>query len=348
MLAGAVALAVVLAGQVSGSRPLPPLLLLLGCTATYAVGRLTGRNPVLRTAVPGLVAVGIVAALLLAPDGTSGRPLAGPLGYGNANGALCLVGAGATVLTVAGLPRRWLPLATLAVIPTVLAGVTGSKAATALSLLIVLSALLLRRQKRSRNVILAALALPVVVLAATMLLGSSYEPGFVRSSVVDRVVDKGLSERRVQLWSESLVLLQDNPWAGVGPGRFATTAPTAISDPDARWSHSLVLQQAAETGWFGGAALVGLLAWAGAGLYRGASRDGRALVGAVLFGAVLSQASIDYVTHFAAVPLLAVLLVGSASQRLAAPSQRRTAQAGPGADDEGSSVPLSRNVGGTE
>lgn len=300
-----------------GSHPLPALALLLAAVVVYVAGRLLGRVPSARSGLPLLVAAGVASAILLTPDGLSGGPLAGPLGYGNANGALGLLGVGAAVL--AGVPDgsqvRRSVAGFFALLDAGLTVATGSKAAAALAgLLVVAGVLLAARPGTGKTLQVVAVLVPSAAFVVTVLLGGSYTPGTPRDSAFDRVVDAGLTERRVVLWSQALELGRQAPFVGVGPGQFAVTAPLALRDRDARWAHSLPLQQVAETGLPGVLLLGGLLASAWAALGR-TGRDRRRVVGALLLGAVLTQATQDYVAHFAAVPLLLALLVGLAQGR---------------------------------
>ena len=243
-----------------GSDAVPMLGTLAVAVLAYLAGRATPRTVVAPATLA--LALGVVAAVVLAGDGLSGGPTAGPLGYGNANGALCLLGvvAGAVLALDrrAGHLREAGPV--LAVVCTGLAVLTASKASAALAVLVLLGggAALLGWRRGWR---VLAVALPLVALVATVALGAAYQPDAPRTSAVDRAVDAGLTERRVVLWSESLELVRAHPLTGTGPGGFATSAPTAVADADARWSHSLLLQQAAETGVVGALLLAALLGW---------------------------------------------------------------------------------------
>ena len=312
LYAGAAAVTTAAATLVSalrheGSRPWPAVLLLLGCAAAWTAGWYVARDQLLRVAVPAAVAVGAAGAVLLAPDGTSGKALAGPLGYGNANGALCLVGVGATALAVVSLPARWRVLLVLTAVPLGLAFLTRSVAAAALAIPVALSPLLPRRRGVGRAVVLGAAAAPLLALVLTAVAGA------VPASALGRSTGETLTERRVVLWSDAIDLTTDHPVTGVGPGRFAVTSPTARADEDARWAHSLVLQEASETGLLGAGAVVALLASLFALLLASLRRDGRAAVGAVLLSAALVQADIDYTAHFPVVPLLLAVVVGTAT-----------------------------------
>lgn len=292
---------------VAGGRVEPQLLLLAGVALAYVVGRLCASSGVLRTLAPLAVAAGVAAAVLLAEDGLSGTALAGPVGYGNANGALCTLGVGAAVVAGLSRRRRLLQLAGLLAGCGLawLAAQTGSAAAVASSVLLLAAGLVVLLLPRAARWLPALGALGLLVaVAGTVLLGSGVLPASGPA--------EALSERRVVLWEESLDLAAAEPVTGVGVGGFATTAPTAVADMDARWSHSAWLQAAAETGYAGAGLLLalGLTATAGAG--RARCSPAGALAG-LTAAAVLVQASIDYVLHFAALPVVLAGLVGVAA-----------------------------------
>lgn len=294
----------------AGGRTGPQLALLAGVGGAYVVGRLLAATAWSRVLLGAGVAGGVVAAVLLAEDGLSGTALAGPAGYGNANGALCTLGAGAAL--VAGwAPRTWwlrpLGLGGAGVL-TGLAWQTGSAAATAACAALVLVGLVVLVLPRVvRWLPWAAVAVLLLGIAGTLALaGGAAEGGQVGSA---------LSERRVVLWAEALDLTRAEPALGVGVGGFAEQAPTAVADRDARWAHSAWLQQAAETGLPGAALLVLLALAAVLGVGRAGRSASSTLAGAAV-AAVLLQASIDYVLHFSAVAVLTSLLAGIASTPL--------------------------------
>ena len=88
---------------------------------------------------------------------------------------------------------------------------------------------------------------------------------------------------------------------GIGPGRFSLESPTA-ADPDLAWAHSALLQTGSELGWVGVGCFLLVVAWALVALGRDA----------VLLGALLLPASVDYVLHFGGVLLVSSLVLGAA------------------------------------
>src|SRR5688572_27145320 len=108
------------------------LLLLAGVGLAFAAGRRCGRTHLGRTALPLTVAGVVLFTALVVPRALSGAAAAPPLGYGNANGALLVLAAGAagmaaTVSTTSRLRNQCL---LLAVIATACCLLTRSVAAT--------------------------------------------------------------------------------------------------------------------------------------------------------------------------------------------------------------------------
>lgn len=311
----------------SGANTVEPAEQRVALLAVAVAGAYTAGRLLPRPAAAGYgfaVALGTGTLVVLTPDGMSGAALAGPLGYGNANGALCAQGAAAALIPAVACRRGLTRAAALVVAAALvlLAWQTGSRAATAAAFACVLAALAVclirppqaRVRRASRAVVVGAGAVSAAVLALTVALGVAYNPATAREGSVDRLIDRTLSERRVVLWSESLDLLMRNPAAGVGLGRFAAASPTARADDDARWAHSAFLQYGAEAGFPGLVALLALSAAPYLALWR-AAPDRLAVVGASAAAAALTQAAVDYVFHFPVIPLLTALTVGACAQR---------------------------------
>lgn len=292
-------------------------LLLVAVAAACVAGYLLPRG--LAPAYGLGVALGIGGLILLTPDGLSGRALAGPLGYGNANGALCAQGAAAACVAALACRRRPARLAALTVGTglALLAWQTGSRAGTATAAgCIALAAVALAGSGAdtapgpARWIIRGAAATSAVVLALTVTLGLAHDPQGAHRGLGDRVAERALSERRPALWSESLDLLNGAPATGVGVGGFADASRTARADQDARWAHSAFLQHGAEAGVPGLATLLGLSGAAYVALWRAAERSVLAVAGTCALTAALTHAMIDYVLHFPVIPLLTALTVG--------------------------------------
>ena len=321
LTAGACCLGIALAALISAvdsssAQPWPHVLLAAAALCCLAIGVALPRR---LAPLYGAVAAGSVILLVLqAPDGLSGAPLAGPLGYGNANGALCAQGTAAAMIPVLTARARWLrPLGLLMALSLVLmAWATGSLAGFGASLLCLFVPLAValtpvrHRMRAASAVVVAAATFASTVLVLTGVLATTHAADQSSSGVFDRLAAQGLSERRVVLWSEAVDLLVANPGTGVGAGRFQEESATANRDDDARWAHSGFLQYGAETGLLGLLSLLGLTGCMFFVMWRTCRSNPVAAIGACATGAVATHATIDYVLHFPSVPLLAVATVG--------------------------------------
>lgn len=301
------------AGRIVGSVAL--------AAGAYAIGRIVGvRVPWLPATV--VAAAALVAALPPLFD-MSGWPAAGALGYSNASAELSVQGFAAALVVLGVVGRRgWAVPAALAALALAIATIrSGSIAAAGLLVLPALAMVAAAVGARSPRVLVALAALLLAALATTIVLGAwggGEGPG---DRTVSLVIDATLSGRRLELWHDALVLMAEHPVLGVGPGRFRVESPTARSDADARWAHNGFLQQGAETGVPGLALLAGIFLWA---LARCDSRsdasgaaigDASALVAAAAVAALGIHACVDYVLHFAVLPVAAAAILGSAVPR---------------------------------
>ena len=301
-------------GTQAGTYSLRVAAVLLAWLVGAAIALLAGRRGAAALAACIMLGVGLTFAF--SPGSLSGRALAPPLHYGNADGAFAAAAVGAGALLVALPVWRALRIAggVAALVFVWICVQTGSSAATAAGAAVlgvaVLAMFLPARGRRA----LAMLAPLVVVLATafTIVVGASFHRGASTQPAVVRVADQVLSERRSVLWHDALVIARDHPVSGVGPGGFASTSPTARADADARWAHSAWLQQLADQG------IVGLVLFAGAigtGWWALLQRraDAVAVAGSWALGGLALQASIDYVLDFVAVPVVVALLAGVAT-----------------------------------
>lgn len=317
---GAVLLVVLLvwaqvSAAVAGGSAGPFSWLLISCAGAYGIGFLAGRRWAF--VVAATVGVGVALAFVLSPGSFSGRPLAAPLHYGNANGALAAVGAAACALLATRLrpaALRWVTFAVAASFVAV-AVATRSQAGAIAALVVIVVVALALVTRRTRAL---ALAVPVAVAAvalASIALGAAHRQGAETQPSLVHQAERALSERRVALWHDALVLTADHPVVGVGPGRFAEESPVARSDTDTAWAHSGWLQQSAEQGLVGLLLLGGLVVWAWLPLLA-AARSGSvtAVAGSAALGALLLCAGVDYVLHFAVLPILAAALVATATK----------------------------------
>jgi O-antigen ligase len=286
------------------------LALLAACVAAYVLARLCSRWS--RVVVPGAV-VGVVVGLVVSTgDLLSRDPLAGPLGYANANAALFVQGAIAAVLVV--VVSRSLEVKIIAgmvavglvAIPIAVGSLAaGFIAVPATAALIVGS---IAQWKNARSIVIGAAIVFAGALTMTGLLGAVYAAD--RGGPVDAVIERTLTERRVALWHDALLIMKDRPLAGVGAGGFTAASPVASEDRDARWAHNGFLQEGAEGGIPAFLLLAGLFLWAFWSL--GSARGPQRAVVAIGVAALGVHASIDYILHFAEVPIVASLLLGAA------------------------------------
>jgi O-antigen ligase len=299
-------------GHATGGRATDVAGLLAASAGIFAVGRLLGSAH--RLLVPALMvaAAGAVAGSA-GDDLFSSEPLSGPFGYSTARAALFVQAGVAGLMLAVGArhPGAKAVGGAAAAGSAAVSVASGSAASVVLLWGLSALALLILATKGARVAVAACGALFLAAFGATVVLGATYAPG-PRSGVIDRVVDATLTERRVALWHDGLVIMIDRPDTGVGPGRFQFASPVARSDADARWAHNGFLQQGAETGVIGLVLTVLLFGWGFVRLGAGVPDAVTALGGAAL-AALGIHASIDYILHFAGVPLAAAVLVGGAT-----------------------------------
>lgn len=226
-------------------------------------------------------------------------PVRGPFGYANAKAALFVQGSVAAVMlamTAGSTMVRRLTLGAafvFAIVPLV----SGTVAAS-LTLVIVVGGVLLPR-RWARPAITCFIALFVATLIATAVVGIAGDlPG------------PSVGERRVALWGEAVDLMAENPV--LGSGGFSELSPTAVSDADASWAHNEFLQLGAEHGVPALAAAVFLVLWLLVWLRRRAAMSTLALPAAAAVAALSVHACVDYVGHFALIPMFCAALVGTA------------------------------------
>ncbi len=99
--------------------------------------------------------------------------------------------------------------------------------------------------------------------------------------------------------------------AFVGTVGYSAVSPNALRDPDDRWAHNEFLQQGAEGGVMGLIFLALVFVWGFTRLSAGLSPDAVMLLGAASLAALGIHASVDYVMHFPAIPILSASLVGT-------------------------------------
>jgi O-antigen ligase len=293
------------------ARPWPQALLLVATAAAYAGAQyIAGHRP---GCIPAILTGGVLVVIAANPSVASGGPLAPPLGYGNANAALLVQGAVAAAIGLHVTRRPVGRAAALAALLVLAAATvtTRSSAGVALAAVVVVATVLSIWVVPVRAIVVGTAAIAALLFLATVALGATYHGR--TDGVVDRTVDQTLTSRRAGLWSNAVSMAKDAPLRGAGPGRFADESPIARRDADARWAHSLLLQQAAETGLPGALLLLALVALAFGQLYHSAGPAAPRMLAAVGLGAFLVHGAIDYIAHFPAVPLAAAALAGAAS-----------------------------------
>jgi O-antigen ligase len=340
-LAG-VAIAAALAGWtwvssiVVGGDPVPAILLLTGCAVAYVTARLV--SPFARLAAPTAVVAAAVIVVVGSPAETFGRsPFVVPYGYAHftwaffaqaAIGGLMLAAASGPLLArilagAAALAFATIPFGTIVAGPAIL-------------VVVLLGALLLGRAPWARAAMIAAGTVVALGLLGTVVLGARYT-GLERHETLPdllhatsnacrgphcspadveglaRPLYQALAERRVALWHDALVLLEDDPVFGVGPGRFASESPIASADSDEPWAHQEFLQQGAETGWPGLVLLALLFGWGFVRLAAVCWPDAVTVLGGASLGLLALHAGIDFVLHHPAAPLAAASLLGAAA-----------------------------------
>jgi peptidoglycan/xylan/chitin deacetylase (PgdA/CDA1 family) len=292
----------VISWAVSGGEPVPLLVsLALPGSALLVTGLTRGARPWLVPAVlVGFAAVLLPVWIVGQIDGTDG-----PWGYANANGAFFVQATAAAVLlgTLHRVP--WSLVVSAAGIGLFGAVAVFSSIASAIGIAVVLASIAFIR--RPRLAVVGGAGLVGLVLAATVGLAAARGGA---GDAPERAARDALSARRVNLWSDALVLMGRHPGFGVGPGRFAEESPTARADADARWAHQEYLQLGAEIGAAGLIVLILLFLWGFTALWI---RTGpAAAVAAGALAAVGLHSAVDYVLHFPAIPVTAAALLGTA------------------------------------
>lgn len=297
----------------SGGTPGPGLGLLIACGLALMAAR--GMGPRARLLVPSAA---LAAAVLVAAGSRTGlfssSPLSGPLEYVNADGAFYVQAAIAGLMLAFGAGPRLLravggaAAAFFAVLPFVIHAVAAAALAIALPAVVVGSAALGPRAARAGVAFLGLMFIGTVV--ATVLAGATY-PFALERNVFQRAALRAVDGERLFFWQDAYELMRQEPIIGVGPGRYPSLSPNARRDPQDRWAHNEFLQQGAEGGIAGLVLLALVFVWGFVRLSAGPSPDVVTLLGAASLAALGLHASIDYVMHFPAIPLMAAGLVGT-------------------------------------
>lgn len=304
LLAGAVGWSLIAAAATGGDAG-SPVAVIVGTGAAFLAAR----------AVAGvrawIVPAAVVASALVLGIGSgelfSTHPTAGPFGYTNAAAAWYLQAVVAGVMfAVAGRMLIWRVVGALAAAVLAIAAITSGSAASAVLLLLPGIALVAARTGRLRAAVVGlSLALAAAVVGTTLL-------GALGQRSAAQIVD----ERRAVLWEEAYRFLSTNPLVGIGPGRFDEESPTARADEDARWAHNEFLQAGAETGLPGLILLAGIFVVALAVQGAGAPTNRSAALAAAAVAALGLGACVDYLLHFAALPITAAALAGAGAANI--------------------------------
>lgn len=296
------------------------MLLFLAIAAIFVAARLlTTQSPLLVPAT--VVAVAAAIGLGLPADVLSSEPDGYPFGYANAKGAFFSQAAVAGLMLATGARSRLVgALGVIAAVAFVsVPFITKSYAAGILAVVLLGASVLLARVAGRRLIAVFGLLI-VGALVMTILLGFTYSGG-ARSQGLNRVVDESLTERRVAMWHEALIIMESNLATGVGHGQFEHTSPTARSDQDARRAPSGFLERGAEAGVAAFVLLALLFCWGFARLGSSPMPSRISVLGAAGLAAVGVHSCIDYVLHYPAVPIAAAALLGAA---VPAMSRRRS------------------------
>ncbi len=289
--------------------------MLAAAAVAHVLGRLLA--PVLEVVV-ALVVSSIALLILLEEGALSGYPIAPPLGYANANAALYVQAAALAALAAVTVTRQeWRTAALASAVGLVLVtAVTGSLAGLLTGALVLVAAKVGSGRRDVSRGVGATASLVVVLLAhlAVFVLAVSYRPGATERSAAQSAAASSLSDRRLDLWHDAVQISFHNPLSGVGFGRFPAASETAQLDLDTQEAHSVTLQWAAETGWVGALAVLGLLMWMAVRPFvTGSVADppAAALVSAAAAIGFALHASVDYVASFPFVVVLAAFVSGA-------------------------------------
>ena len=296
-------------GMISGSSAIPVVAVMAASAASLMLGRAAGRLD--RRFVASIVMAFVAGVFIVSVVSSGTRD--GPLGYENASALLAVLGSVAGMMLASSpgsTPLRLVGLAgavTLGCIPFLV----GAVASSIIVILAVAALAFVRISGRVRWGILGTAGVSLVVLCTTVVLGLTYQPDD-QDAATGGLAESSLSERRLALWHDALIIAAEHPIIGVGPGRFPFVSPVAASDVDTRQAHNEFLQQAAEIGVPGALVFVLLVLWGYSRLLLVPRSDLITLLGSVALAALAIGASVDYVLHFALVPIVAAALVGAA------------------------------------
>jgi O-antigen ligase len=247
----------------------------------------------------GVVAAAAILMMRSPSDVVNSAPHGGFFDYPNTRAAFFVLAA-ASALTI-GVLWRSLSIRIAAFGAAAIFGAVPFLTQTRAAMLVVIGVGVLalgfggRRAARPAVAIVATVFL--LAVAGTTVLAATYEQG---------------GNGRVHLWHGAFNLMVKHPVTGVGPRRFAVASPAARADVDSRHMPDEFLLQGAETGVVGMVLLILLFLWGFARLFFARTSDGAVAIAAAALAGVGMHASVDYVLHLSAVPIITAGLIGSA------------------------------------
>lgn len=297
------------------ARPEGLLLAVLAVGAGYATGRIAGSLlPVGATA--GAAFVGVFLALF---GPSSSRALSGtfefsgPAGRSGVTAALLTLAVGAACCAAWATRSRALrtALRLLAAATVVTALLVGSPVGFAAALAVLMCSLAAGGIRR-RAPALASLAL--IAAAVTGVTAAVAQDALPRE--VTAVLEGQLTEHRVQLWQDALLITREHPVLGTGPDSFAEQSPTSgAAAASGGKPHSAPLQAAAELGLPGLLLLGAVFGWLLLALGASPRRTPVVLTAAATLTALAALAAIGNALSFTQVTADAALLAGCACAR---------------------------------
>lgn len=294
---GLLMLWVLVSGLDGRGDPWPVVGALAIAAACHTAARLVPRRLVAGFALA--IGAGSVMTVLLDPHALS-DPVAGPLGYSNANAALVVQGAAALAVAAWAGPA-WMRLPCgVAVVGCLLVCLQIEAVAATTGCAVILVVMLMAESDGGRRI--------AVALAVAFGVGGSAVAFLAGSGVFAQQAAGTFSERRVALWTEGVAAIGDRPFLGAGARDFTEVSPTAAADADTREAHAELVQRGAENG------LPGLVLEAGAALSVAFALIRRATPAAACglagWAVLWANAGVDWVLGFPAVVALAAVVSG--------------------------------------
>ena len=188
---------------------------MVGSLALLAAGYLLGRLTARWSWVVAVLAIGGFGAwVLVTPGAFSGGPLAGPLGYANANAALAVevaaIGLIAATRSRRTVARALLVVAALPVLAVAWFNHSWAALLPGLALFVITVIVLYRQPRRSGAAIVTATAIVGLAIVGQLL---------VATGTGDGPAARAFSERRVDLWTDASIWRDSNRCSDTDPSR---------------------------------------------------------------------------------------------------------------------------------